>query len=355
MKQVFVLGDGQLARMLQQAGEPLGISVFPIRLDSKPELIQFQESVITAEIEHWPETTLTRKLTQHSGFINLDTFSQLTDRLKQKKLLDKLSLATAPWAPLASPAQWPEIFVSFRDMAIIKHRVGSYDGRGQWRIQPGEQDILPKNCYGRCIVEQRISFDGEVSLIGARSTDGTQVFYPLTYNFHQEGILHASVVFPSLNSLQKQAENMLSAILNELKYDGVMAMECFIVGDRLVINELAPRVHNSGHWTQNGATISQFELHLRAILPLPLPIPVIFAPSVMINIIGNEVNTEWLADPLVHLHWYKKEVYAGRKVGHLNLTHPDKGKLNRSLEQLGRLLPTKYQNCIEWARQKLTG
>ncbi len=194
-----------------------------------------------------------------------------------------------------------------------------------------------------------------MSLVGARSADGAQVFYPLTHNFHQDGILRASVAFPTPDSgLQRQAETMLGAILHELDYVGVMAMECFIVGDRLLINELAPRVHNSGHWTQNGASISQFELHLRAILGLPLPAPVVSAPAVMVNVIGSDVNIDWLADPLVRLHWYEKEVRAGRKVGHLNLCHPDSAALSRSLQQLMTLLPADYENGIRWARHRLT-
>jgi 5-(carboxyamino)imidazole ribonucleotide synthase len=125
---------------------------------------------------------------------------------------------------------------------------------------------------------------------------------------------------------------MLSAIMHELGYVGVMAMECFVTADGLLINELAPRVHNSGHWTQNGASISQFELHLRAITDLPLPPPVVNSPSVMINLIGTDLNYDWLKLPLVHLHWYDKEVRPGRKVGHLNLTDSDTDRLSATLE-----------------------
>ena len=193
---------------------------------------------------------------------------------------------------------------------------------------PGREAELPADAYGECIVEQGINFSGEVSLVGARGHDGRSVFYPLTHNLHEDGILRTSVALPQPNpALQQQAEQMLAAILNELNYVGVMAMECFIVGDRLLINELAPRVHNSGHWTQNGASISQFELHLRAILGLPLPQPVVSTPSVMVNLIGTAVNEQWLSLPLVHLHWYEKEVRPGRKVGHLNLNDPSAADL----------------------------
>lgn len=354
MKPVCVLGNGQLGRMLRQAGEPLGIAVYPVGIDAEPEAVPYQNSVITAEIERWPETALTRELATHSAFVNRDIFPRLADRLTQKQLLDQLDLATAPWQLLASAAEWPQVFASLGELAIVKRRVGGYDGRGQWRLRPGQEAELPADAYGECIVEQGINFSGEVSLVGARGHDGRSVFYPLTHNLHEDGILRASVALPQPNpALQQQAEQMLAAILNELNYVGVMAMECFIVGDRLLINELAPRVHNSGHWTQNGASISQFELHLRAILGLPLPQPVVSTPSVMVNLIGTAVNEQWLSLPLVHLHWYEKEVRPGRKVGHLNLNDPSAADLRQALQALAPLLPGEYQSGLAWAQQKL--
>ncbi|MGM7651727.1 5-(carboxyamino)imidazole ribonucleotide synthase [Serratia marcescens] len=354
MKPVCVLGNGQLGRMLRQAGEPLGIAVYPVGIDAEPEAVPYQNSVITAEIERWPETALTRELATHSAFVNRDIFPRLADRLTQKQLLDQLGLATAPWQLLASAAEWPQVFASLGELAIVKRRVGGYDGRGQWRLRPGQEAELPADAYGECIVEQGINFSGEVSLVGARGHDGRSVFYPLIHNLHEDGILRTSVALPQPNpALQQQAEQMLAAILNELNYVGVMAMECFIVGDRLLINELAPRVHNSGHWTQNGASISQFELHLRAILGLPLPQPVVSTPSVMVNLIGTAVNEQWLSLPLVHLHWYEKEVRPGRKVGHLNLNDPSAAVLRQALQALAPLLPGEYQSGLAWAQQKL--
>ncbi|WIJ64619.1 5-(carboxyamino)imidazole ribonucleotide synthase [Serratia nevei] len=354
MKPVCVLGNGQLGRMLRQAGEPLGIAVYPVGIDAEPEAVPYQNSVITAEIERWPETALTRELATHSAFVNRDIFPRLADRLTQKQLLDQLGLATAPWQLLAGAAAWPQVFASLGELAIVKRRVGGYDGRGQWRLRPGQEAELPADAYGECIVEQGINFSGEVSLVGARGHDGRSVFYPLTHNLHEDGILRTSVALPQPNpALQQQAEQMLAAILNELNYVGVMAMECFMVGDRLLINELAPRVHNSGHWTQNGASISQFELHLRAILGLPLPQPVVSTPSVMVNLIGTAVNEQWLSLPLVHLHWYEKEVRPGRKVGHLNLNDPSAADLRQALQALAPLLPGEYQSGLAWAQQKL--
>ena len=354
MKPVCVLGNGQLGRMLRQAGEPLGIAVYPVGLDAEPEAVPYQQSVITAEIERWPETALTRELATHTAFVNRDIFPRLADRLTQKQLLDQLGLATAPWQLLADEAEWPQIFSQLGELAIVKRRVGGYDGRGQWRLRAGEETTLPKDCYGECIVEQGINFSGEVSLVGARGHDGKTVFYPLTHNLHQDGILRTSVALPEPDAaLQQLAESMLSAILNELNYVGVMAMECFVVSEGLLINELAPRVHNSGHWTQNGASYSQFEMHLRAILGLPLPKPVVSTPSVMVNLIGTDVATQWLSLPLVNLHWYEKEVRPGRKVGHLNLNDASASLLKDNLTALIPMLPQEYASVIEWAIEKL--
>lgn len=350
MKPVCVLGNGQLGRMLRQAGEPLGIAVYPVGLDAEPEALPIQQSVITAEIERWPETALTRELASHTAFVNRDIFPRLADRLTQKQLLDQLGLATAPWQLLADATEWPTIFARLGELAIVKRRTGGYDGRGQWRLHAHETDALPADCYGECIVEQGINFSGEVSLVGARGHDGNTVFYPLTHNLHQDGILRTSVVLPEAGATQqKQAESMLSAIMHELNYVGVMAMECFVVPEGLLINELAPRVHNSGHWTQNGASISQFELHLRAILDLPLPKPVVSTPSVMVNLIGTAFNVAWLNHPLVCPHWYEKEVRPGRKVGHLNLNDVSVDALQAALHELVPLLPEDYASGIAWA------
>lgn len=354
MKSICVLGNGQLGRMLRQAAEPLGISVYPIGIDDKLETIPYQHSIITAEIERWPETPLTCELARQASFINRDIFPQLADRLPQKQLLDSLALTTAPWQPLTNQTQWSQLFTELGDFVIVKCRTGGYDSRGQWRITPDNLSILPTEIYGQAIVEKAIPFLGEVSLVGARNINGQCVFYPLTYNLHQEGILRASIAFPQPDQkLQTQAELMLSTIMTKLNYVGVMAMECFILNDKLLINELAPRVHNSGHWTQNGASISQFELHLRAISNLPIPTPKIDTTAVMINLIGTALNPAWLSVPLVHLHWYEKDVRPARKVGHLNFCSNNRQAIKNSLNTIQTLLPSEYNDSIGWLNTKL--
>ena len=176
MKQVCVLGNGQLGRMLRQAGEPLGITVWPVGLDAEPEAVPFHQSVITAEIERWPETALTRELARHNAFVNRDVFPIVADRLTQKQLFDKLGLATAPWQLLSDKSEWNDVFAMLGELAIVKRRVGGYDGRGQWRLRAGDTAELPDDCYGECIVEQGINFSGEVSLVARAGMTAARCF-----------------------------------------------------------------------------------------------------------------------------------------------------------------------------------
>ncbi|VFP86904.1 N5-carboxyaminoimidazole ribonucleotide synthase [Candidatus Erwinia haradaeae] len=354
MKPVYVLGTGQLGHMLRQAGESLGVTVHLIELDSNLQTLPVDKSVITTEIEFWPNTVLTRKISKSSSFINHNVFPILTDRLSQKKLLNDLNLATVPWAFLSCKMQWPQVFSNLGQRVIVKSRHGGYDGRGQWHVSPDNTNTLPDTLYGHCIVEKNIHFSNEISLIGARGRNGATAFYPLTHNFHENGMLRTSVALLNKNTQQSIAEHMLSVIMHKLNYIGVMTMECFVVSDGLLINELSARVHNSGHWTQNAASISQFELHLRAILNLPLPTPVIHMPAVMLNLIGIKPHMAWLSEPRLHLHWYNKIVRDNRKVGHINLVDTSPIVLSRVLHSLLPVLPVEYANYILWARNKLS-
>lgn len=351
MKRVCVLGDGQLGRMLRQAAEPLGIDVWLTSATHEAPPLPWQPDVITAEIERWADTPLNQRLEQHPAFINRTLFSVIADRLQQKQLLDSLNLPCAHWQQ-PEIDQWDTLFNRLGSHLVIKRRCGGYDGRGQWRISRENTDTLPPDSYANCIAEQLIPFTGEVSLIGARNSQGECQFYPLTHNLHQDGILRASVVLPQPDTRQQQAQTMLTTIMQHLNYVGVMAMECFITHQGLLINELAPRVHNSGHWTQNGASISQFSLHLCSLLNLPVAPIQIHQPSIMINLIGCELDYRWLSVPNLFLHWYHKAVHAGRKVGHLNLSAPTSTALCQALKQLRPLLPTDYASCIQWASQK---
>lgn len=352
---VYVLGNGQLGRMLRYAGAPLDIEVLPLAFDA-PVFELPSNSIITAEIERWTQTPLTELLGNHPNFVNLNVFGTTADRFTQKSLLDKLQLPTAPWQLLSSKAQWDEVFSQVGEKVVVKRRTGGYDGRGQWIVTQENYAQITDDLFGEVIAEKFIPFDGEVSLVGARFKNGETRFYPVTHNLQQNGILRYSVYhpdFPQQAHFQVQAEQMLKQIMDELNYIGVMAMECFVVGDKLLINELAPRVHNSGHWTQLGCSISQFELHLRALLDLPTPKLEPIAPSVMVNLIGIEHNNAWLNVPFSQLHWYGKEVRAGRKVGHINLIHPSNTQLIALLEQLRPHLTEDFQSGLNWAIEKL--
>ena len=352
---IYVLGNGQLGRMLRYAGAPLDIPVQPLPFDA-PVFELSPDDIITAEIERWEQTPLTTLLGNHANFVNQKIFAQLADRLSQKSLLDKLDLPTSPWCLLKEPSQWAEVFQHIGEKVVVKRRMGGYDGRGQWIVSDENKAQITEDLFGETIAEKFIPFDYEVSLVGARFRNGDTRFYPVTHNLQQNGILRYSVMdvtFPQQAAQQQQAEMMLGKIMNELNYVGVMAMECFVVGDQLLINELAPRVHNSGHWTQLGCTVSQFELHLRALLDLPTPELKVSAPSVMVNLIGTEHNPQWLNTPFAQLHWYGKEVRAGRKVGHINLSHPDKKVIIAQLDKLAAELPEDYQSGLQWAKNKL--
>lgn len=271
-------------------------------------------------------------------------------------MLDELNLSTSPWCLLKDKTQWNDVFQTVGEKVVVKRRTGGYDGRGQWIISDENKADITDDLFGEVIAEKFIPFDYEVSIVGARFKNGEKRFYPVTHNLQQNGILRYSVIdnaFPQQSAQQKQADTMLSKIMDKLGYVGVMAMECFVVGDKLLINELAPRVHNSGHWTQLGCAISQFELHLRALLDLPTPELQTFSPSVMVNLIGTNHNPKWLNIPFAQLHWYGKEVRAGRKVGHINLSHPNRAVIIQQLEKLRVELPEDYQSGLNWAIEKL--
>lgn len=349
---IYVLGNGQLGRMLRYAGAPLDIQVEPLAFDA-PVFDLPPNALITAEIERWAETPLTTMLGNHELFVNKNVFGTTADRFTQKSLLDELNLPTSPWCLVESAVYFTRIFSEIGDKVVVKRRTGGYDGRGQWIVTAENQDVITAELFGEVIAEKFIPFDGEVSIVGARFRDGSTHFYPVTHNLQQNGILRYSVADDSNVHLQEQAEEMLRKVMMHLDYVGVMAMECFVVNGKLLINELAPRVHNSGHWTQLGCSISQFELHLRALLDLPTPELQVFAPSVMVNLIGTEHNTQWLNTPFSQVHWYGKEVRAGRKVGHINLTHVDKKVLIAQLNKLRHELPDDYQSGLDWAIEKL--
>jgi len=257
-------------------------------------------------------------------------------------------VATAKWTAVSEDITEQEVHSQLGAKVLLKRRRGGYDGKGQYWLSSPES-VIPEDFRETSIAEQGISFTDEVSVIGVRSKDGQLQFYPLSQNHHVDGILKVTIGNgKKFNHLQEQAEAMLGRVMEHFNYVGVMAMECFVVESeagqkQLIVNELAPRVHNSGHWTQAGCSVNQFESHLRAILGLPLGDISYQGLTVMINLVGTNYDTQWLTVAGARLHWYQKEVRAGRKLGHINLVEPD----NKSLQSLADLLPG-YEQEFSW-------
>jgi 5-(carboxyamino)imidazole ribonucleotide synthase len=350
MAAVYILGNGQLGGMLLEAGRRLGISVVLLAPEHPTTLPA--DIIISAELEHWPDNSFTRQIQEHPGWLNAQTFAQLTNRRQQKTLLDVLGLPTARWLSTQAETSMHTLHCTLGDDIFLKRSTGGYDGRGQCRIKRGTAGVLPEWLEDG-IAEKRINFITEVSLIGARSKSGQLTFYELTENFHANGILQISLKIPEkFQRYQQDAERMLTVLMEHLDYTGVMAVEFFVTEDGLLINEIAPRVHNSGHWTQAGASISQFEMHLRAICDLPLPKAEQPGCSLMVNLIGLQRNPAWLDLSGSQLHWYGKEARAGRKLGHINFHHAEPEKLLGWLDALP--LSDVYDEAKNWTQQQLS-
>ncbi len=355
MARIWVLGNGQLGAMLKQAANPLNLTVIPVDIDSTTTIDLAADDLVTAEREQWPETPITQQLANHPNFVNLSVFPTLADRKTQKELIDRLGLGTAPWQPVTQASSEASLHAELGDDVLLKRRSGGYDGRGQHWLRTRNPSTIPEGWADHAIAEQAIHFDEELSLVGTRDAQGNLFFFPLTLNLNTDGILRATVApVARLKQWQNPAEQMLTSLLNELDYVGVMGMELFRRGDDILINELAPRVHNTGHWTQAGATINQFEYHMRAVAGLPLTQAWVKASSVMINLIGCEWNQDWLAVPGAEVYWYGKSVRPGRKVGHINLCCADTSSLINSLQQLAPMFDEDYQEPINWAIGNLT-
>ena len=381
---VLVLGAGQLARMMALAVKPLNINIRAFDVGSGNvvdplstniifgDLVQGIElaDFITAEFEHIDHQTLA--LCQASG--KLRPSSQAIkvggDRRLEKDLLVKCNVANAKHQIIETKADFDQALNNLSFPLILKSALAGYDGKGQWRLKDksnadsiwldikaffdgGEQGV--KHAV---VAEQMVPFDREVSLVGARDSQGNTVVYPLTENHHTQGVLSVSIATQVEESLQAQAKKVFDSIANELNYVGVLAIEFFQIGDQLLVNEIAPRVHNSGHWTQQGADTCQFENHLRAVCDLPLGSTALIRPSAMINILGaDEVPNEILNVASTTLHWYGKSKRAGRKMGHINVSGNSEQQLAARLMLLADILPegafdelkpyvTAYQNKI---------
>lgn len=337
---VGILGGGQLARMLALAGLPMGIGTIAFdpsadacaqditelmiaAYDDTQALKRLcnKVDVITIENENIPSASL--RLIQQSVAVypGERALSTSQDRLIEKQCFTALDIPCAPFCDITSKADLQHACEKLGLPAILKTRRFGYDGKGQFKINQQTDIDIAWNTLGEypCILEAMIDFDKEISIIATRNISKESVFYPLTKNTHVNGILHRSEAPDDTSSqLQQQAEAYAQKLMDHLNYVGTLAIEFFVTDHQLIANEFAPRVHNSGHWTIEGAVTSQFENHLRAILNLPLGSTAITSGTILENCIGElpDIN-EVLKNPNSHLHDYGKSSRPGRKVGHI--------------------------------------
>ncbi len=363
---VMVYGAGQLAQMMYLAGSPLGIDVQAVDVNNEtvvhpvsklPLDIPLSQALdeadaLTVEFEHVPEHLLEDAAQTTKLMPNIDSILVGADRVREKKLLDKMGVANCDHKIVTQLAQLDDCVAELGSKLILKASRDGYDGYGQWRLtDASELPALKSALQGLdlesvpLVVEKMVAFDRELSLIGVRNAQGDIRTYPLAENLHHQGQLHVSVAPATQidNALQQQAKDIFVKLAEGMDYVGVLAVELFQVDDKLLVNELAPRVHNSGHWSQSGAVTSQFENHLRAVCGLPLGDTTAIGPSAMVNIIGcSSFSRELLSIDGSHLHWYGKSVREKRKMGHINVTTDSYANLGEKLMALSNFLPLEY-------------
>ena len=374
---VLVYGDGQLAQMLNLAGVPLGIDVSAVNVknhsivnpvDKTPyseSLKQAMEEAkaLTVEFEHVPLDLLEQANTTEKLNPSFEAIRIGADRVLEKRFLERVGVANCQHLIITEHDQLDNIVDELGERVIIKASLDGYDGYGQWRLNGAAQLPALKEQLAELnlkavplIAEKMVSFQRELSLIGARNAQGQVSVYPLAENKHHEGQLHVSVAPApdTTDALTQQAIEIFTTIVEDLNYVGVLAVEMFQIGDQLIVNELAPRVHNSGHWSIHGAETSQFENQLRAVLNLPLGNMSAHSVSAMVNIIGcGSIAKEVLAVSGCHLHWYGKTVRAKRKMGHINVVAEDYAQLAQRLNELARLLPKEFFPVLAEESQRL--
>ncbi|MFC4822472.1 5-(carboxyamino)imidazole ribonucleotide synthase [Dokdonella ginsengisoli] len=366
MQTIGILGGGQLARMLALAGAPLGLrflvvdsaedacagQVAPLlRTDwrdfdrlgefaARVDVATFDFENVPAETAHW--------LTEHVPvFPNPRALAISQDRLAEKTLFREIGLDTPAFAPVNSRDELARALEHVGAPAILKTRRLGYDGKGQFRLKSAADVDAAWEALGGApsILEAFVPFERELSVIAVRSREGEFRTYPLTQNWHADGILAASLApAPHAEALAPVAYAHARRIAEELDYVGVFALELFVRDGELLGNEMAPRVHNSGHWTIEGAPASQFENHLRAVLGLPLGDSGALDIHVMLNWIGELPDPlPILAEPRAHWHDYGKSARAGRKVGHATVCARSAVEMRERLTRIGKALGREAQ------------
>ncbi len=352
---VGILGGGQLARMLALAGYPLGLDFTILdpsekagatglgihlhgQYDDQALLAKLAETVdvVTYEFENVP-AEVAKFLAEHTRVYPApNALAIAQDRLQEKNFFHQLNIPTAEFAAVKNLEELKMAMEDIGYPAILKSRRMGYDGKGQVVLKTATQLTKAWELMQDVpsIVEQFVPFQREVSIIAARRPGGEVVFYPLSENTHEKGILRVAECCIN-DSQQQQAEDYVVSLLEELNYVGVVALELFASNGQLLANEFAPRVHNSGHWTIEGSETSQFENHLRAILDLPLGSTKARGYTGMVNFIGGlPTDEQILKIPNVHLHCYDKSPRKGRKVAHATVRADSEEEYSQSLQDL---------------------
>ncbi|HKD51678.1 MAG TPA: 5-(carboxyamino)imidazole ribonucleotide synthase [Candidatus Acidoferrum sp.] len=355
---IGILGGGQLGYMLALAGYPLGLR-FRF-LDPSPEapvgriaqrvtadytdhasLERFSNGLelVTYEFENVPVEAAKFLAERVPVYPPPAALEAAQDRLAEKMLFRNLGVSTTDFVPIAKLAEFEAAVQRLGLPAVLKTCRLGYDGKGQWILRTAEDVSKAKAELPKVdvILERFVPFRRELSILAVRSRNGETAFYPLVENHHRGGILRLSLApAPGLEPpVQRAAEDIARRVLESLGYVGVLAIEFFEYEGRLLANEMAPRVHNSGHWTIEGAVTSQFENHLRAVLGLPLGSTGAAGHSAMLNLIGDLPEpSEVLALPDAHLHFYGKAPRPGRKLGHVTLRAASPERLALRLSEL---------------------
>ncbi|GGE18133.1 N5-carboxyaminoimidazole ribonucleotide synthase [Primorskyibacter flagellatus] len=341
---IGILGGGQLGRMLSVAAARLGLKTvifepggdcpashvanyhLQAEYTDKDALRRFADSVdvITYEFENIPTSALDILESLKPIRPGREALRISQDRLTEKEFLTSLGLSVAPYADIPDAAALEAALGTIGTPSILKTRRFGYDGKGQARLMsPADAPAALVAMNGTpAVLEGFVDFTAEVSIIAARGLDGSVSCYDPGENVHREGILRTTTVPASLSAaLRTDAVLLAAKVLNALDYVGVMGVELFVTPGGLIVNEIAPRVHNSGHWTQNGCVVDQFEQHVRAVAGWPLGDGSRYADVVMENLIGEDVErvAGLAGERGVAVHLYGKgEVKAGRKMGHVN-------------------------------------
>ncbi|MFC0336636.1 5-(carboxyamino)imidazole ribonucleotide synthase [Kushneria avicenniae] len=368
--QIGILGAGQLGRMMALAGLPLGQQftlldpagtpsagigeILTGSDDATLEAFIERTDVVTYEFEHLPVKLLERIEQVRPVYPSSRAIAVCQHRAKEKALFSQLNIPTPEYRLVESAEALEAAARELGCPVVAKSTTEGYDGKGQAVLRAPEQAVEAWQSIGhdQLVVEAFVDFVREVSLIAVRGRDGEVRSYPMTENQHEEGILRYSVApLPDVDAeLQATADGYIQALLEELDYVGVLSLELFQARDgRLLANEMAPRVHNSGHWTMNGAATSQFENHLRAIAGLPLGDTSARGLTCMVNVIGEEGDSAaLLALDGVHLHRYGKSPRAGRKLAHINVVADDYSTLLQRVRAVTALLPGAFDNTMHW-------